>query len=125
VASVFEGEDCVRRLAEMSGGCVRHLMQFVRDACQSAAGRDAERVAAADVEDAIKRHQFDFERMIPLEHYRELANVARTKAVSNDETGRQMLYNLSVLEYNGDRRWNYVHPLVRRIGKFREALDAT
>ena len=66
--------------------------------------------------------QFDFERMIPREHYAVLRDVAKTKNVSNDELGRAALFNTSVLEYNGQRRWNYVHPLVWRIEQFLEQV---
>jgi hypothetical protein len=33
-----------------------------------------------------------------------------------------MLFNTSVLEYNGDRRWNYVAPVVKQSDAFRKAL---
>ncbi|MGF1603637.1 MAG: hypothetical protein ACFCU8_16755 [Thermosynechococcaceae cyanobacterium] len=33
-----------------------------------------------------------------------------------------MLYNTSVLEYNGLRRWNYVNPVVKESEAFLKAL---
>lgn len=123
--TVFESEELVSLMAHNSGGCVRHLMQFVRDTCMTAHGRGAAKISQADVEDSLRRMQFDFERMIPPEHYPLLAEVARDKTVRNDDLGRQALYNLSVLEYNGDKRWNYVHPLVKRIERFRQQLHVT
>ena len=122
--AVFESRDCVLELARYSGGCLRHLMQLIRDACQTAHARKADKVSAADTEDALRRMQFDFERMIPPEHYPVLAEVARTKRVPNDDLGRQTLYNLTVLEYDGQKRWNYVHPVVRRVDRFGEELRA-
>ena len=124
IGKVFGSDELVRELARNSGGCLRHLMQFVRSACLSAHARGSETVAADDVDNALRRMQFDFERMIPPEHYPLLAEVARTKSVPNDDLGRAALFNLSVLEYDGQHRWNYVHPIVRRIGAFKDQSRA-
>jgi hypothetical protein len=35
----------------------------------------------------------------------------------------QLLFNGSVLEYNGDRNWYDVHPVIREIESFRKALS--
>ena len=44
--------------------------------------------------------------------------------VENDVDHQLMLYNLSVLEYlNGPPPWYDVHPAVRRLPKFQEALE--
>ncbi|MBM4031861.1 MAG: ATP-binding protein [Planctomycetes bacterium] len=119
-AAVFENPELVRELARYSGGCLRHLMLLTQLACESAHARKAEKIAAPDVEDALREMQTRFERMIPPEHYPVLREVARTKAAPNNDLGREALYNLSLLEYNGGKRWNYVHPLVRRIERFAE-----
>jgi hypothetical protein len=34
-----------------------------------------------------------------------------------------MLYNTSVLEYNGDSRWNYPNPVVMNSESFQTALQ--
>jgi len=120
--AVFEDVGLVRELARQSGGCLRHLMQFARYACEGAYARKAAKVSAKDIDAALARMQFDFERMIPPEHYPILREVARTKNLANDEFGRAALFNLSVLEYNGENRWTYVHPLVWRIGRFQEEV---
>ena len=36
IPSVFEDEELVRQLARQSGGCLRHVMEFVRYACEAA-----------------------------------------------------------------------------------------
>jgi hypothetical protein len=95
-------------------------MQLTQIACESARARQPDKIAPADVEDALREMRTRFERMIPPEHYPVLREVARTKAAPNSELGREALYNLSLLEYNGGDRWNYVHPLVRRIERFAE-----
>ena len=124
IESVFESADLAADLAKHSGGCLRHLMQLACYALESAHASQAKKVAAHHVEDALRRMQFDFERMIPPEHYPLLAEVARTRNVPNSEVGRAALFNVSALEYNGGKRWNYVHPLVLRIDQFTEHFRA-
>jgi len=122
VDALFDGLPLVKDLARHSGGCLRHLMQSLRYACETAYGRKATKVNEHDVEDALRRLQFDFERMIPPQHYPVLCEVARHKNLPNHDLGREALFNLSVLEYNGQKRWNYVHPIVWRIERFEEGL---
>ncbi|MFN5726777.1 MAG: hypothetical protein ACK48D_08620, partial [Pseudanabaena sp.] len=63
-----------------------------------------------DVEYAIKQLQFSFERSTPKKYFNELANIALTKEITDDEIGQQMLFSTAILEYNGSDRWNYPNP---------------
>lgn len=119
---LFESEQEVLALAKASGGHVRQLMQMVRSACQTASTRKHAKIQAEDVEYAIKQQQFNFERFVRDEHYPLLAKVCLTKNVTKDETGQLMLFNTSVLEYNGLDRWNYPNPAVRQSALFQTAL---
>ena len=49
--------------------------------------------------------------------------VCLSKNITKDETGQLMLFNTSVLEYNGLDRWNYPNPAVRQSALFQTALD--
>jgi hypothetical protein len=49
--------------------------------------------------------------------------VCLTKDVSKDEIGQLMLFNTSVLEYNGDKRWNYPNPVGKQNEFFQKALE--
>jgi energy-coupling factor transporter ATP-binding protein EcfA2 len=120
---LFESPQEVRSLVEASGGHVRQLMQMVRSACQTASTRKHAKIQAEDVLYAVKQQQFNFERFIPDEHYPLLAKVCLTKNISKDETGQLMLFNTSVLEYNGLDRWNYPNPAVQQSELFQTALD--
>jgi energy-coupling factor transporter ATP-binding protein EcfA2 len=119
---LFESESEVLMLAEASGGHVRQLMQMVRSATQTASTRKHAKIQTEDVEYAIKQQQFNFERFVPDEHYPLLAKVCLTKNITKDETGQLMLFNTSVLEYNGLDRWNYPNPAVRQSSLFQTAL---
>ncbi|WP_242032810.1 hypothetical protein [Oscillatoria sp. FACHB-1406] len=107
-----------------SGGHVRQLMQMMRSACQTAATRNHAKIQAEDVTYAINQQQFNFERFLPDEHYPLIARVCLTKNVTKDEIGQLMLFNTSVLEYNGSDRWNYPNPVVKRSAFFQQALEA-
>jgi energy-coupling factor transporter ATP-binding protein EcfA2 len=123
ITQVFESEAEVVSLVKESGGHVRQLMQMIRSACQTASTRKHAKIQAEDVEYAVKQQQFNFERFIPDEHYPVLAKVCLTKNIAKDETGQLMLFNTSVLEYNGLDRWNYPNPAVRRSNLFQKALS--
>jgi hypothetical protein len=106
----------------MSGGHVRQMMQMMQTACLTASTRGHAKIEAEDVLYAVNKAQFEFERLIPAEHYPLLAQTCVDKNVSKDETGQLMLFNTSVLEYNGMSRWNDVNPLVRKIDAFQQSL---
>lgn len=124
IEQLFESRQRVLELVEASGGHVRQLMQMVRSACQTANTHQHEKIQADDVLYAIKKQQFNFERFVPDDHYPLLAKVCLTKNITKDETGQLMLFNTSVLEYNGLERWNYPNPAVRSSDLFQNALKA-
>jgi energy-coupling factor transporter ATP-binding protein EcfA2 len=122
VEAIFESREELRALAKLSGGHVRQLMQMMRTACQTASTRGHAKITAEDVVYAGKQEQFNFERFIPEEHYAILAQVCLSKNSPKDEIGQLMLFNTSVLEYNGDNRWNYPNPVVKQSDLFKSAL---
>ena len=125
IDAVFQSRDHLLELAKASGGHVRQLMQMMRTACLTASTRGHENIQCEDAIYAIKQEQFNFERSIPLEHYPILAEVYRTKDIEKNEIGQSMLFNTSVLEYNGNSRWNYINPVVRQSDAFQQALNST
>jgi energy-coupling factor transporter ATP-binding protein EcfA2 len=122
VEAVFADRQSLLELVRMSGGHVRQLMQMMQTACLTASTRGHAKIEVDDVLYAVNKAQFEFERLIPAEHYPLLAQTCVGKNVSKDETGQLMLFNTSVLEYNGMSRWNDVNPLVRKIDAFQQSL---
>ncbi len=123
VSAVFDDRQQLLDLAKASGGHVRQLMQTTRSACRTAVTRKHSKVLAEDVTYALNQQQFDFERSIPtLDYYTILAQVCLKKDINKDEMGQNLLFNLAVLEYNGNSRWNYVNPLVKQSYAFQQAL---
>lgn len=120
--AVFESRQQVLDLTQASGGHVRQLMQMTAKACLTAATRNHPKVTAEDVSYAVKQEQFNFERILLTEHYPVLAQVYLNKDIEKDEVGQLMLFNTSVLEYNGSSRWNYINPVLKQSNAFQEAL---
>lgn len=123
IDAVFEDRGPLLQLAKASGGHVRQLMQMMRTATLTASSREHPKITADDVTYAVKQEQFDFERSIRKTHYSVLAEVCVNKEITEDEIGQLALWNTSVLEYNGNQRWNYVNPLLKPIRLFQLALE--
>jgi energy-coupling factor transporter ATP-binding protein EcfA2 len=119
---IFAKYDRLLDLVKASGGHVRQLMQMMRTAITSANSAGRTKIDVEDVSMAIKQVQFDFERIIPDEHYPVLVKVYLTKEISKNELGQMVMFNTSALEYNGNERWNYINPVVRSIEGFQKAL---
>jgi energy-coupling factor transporter ATP-binding protein EcfA2 len=122
VDAVFEEYDRLLDLVKASGGHIRQLMQMMRTAIISASSTGKNKIDIEDVMAAIKEEQFDFERIIPDEHYPILVKVYLSKEISKNEIGQMVMFNTSALEYNGNERWNYINPVVRSIEGFQKAL---
>jgi energy-coupling factor transporter ATP-binding protein EcfA2 len=121
-AQIFDDPALVDRLITASGGHIRQLMTMTAAACLIALTRDRVRVMQDDVTYSIQEEQFNFERVIPSHHYPILAQVFKSKRLEQNENGQQMLFNTSVLEYEGASRWNYINPVIKKIPAFLEAL---
>ncbi|MEH1963553.1 MAG: P-loop NTPase fold protein [Nostoc sp.] len=124
IDAVFESRQELLNLAKASGGHVRQLMQMIQTACLTASTRKHPKIIAEDIIYAVKQQQFNFERFIPEEHYAFLAQVCIPKNVSKDDIGQLMLFNTSVLEYNGEKRWNYPNPVVKQNEFFQKAIES-
>lgn len=121
---VFHSQEELLKIAEASGGQLRQLMRIMRTACQSATTNRRSQINMVDVEYGIRQEQFQFERLIPEEHYAFLAEVCRSKNLKITEKTQDMLYNMSVLEYiYMTKRWNYVNPVVKNSELFQQALQ--
>lgn len=123
VEEIFVSEQQLFDLVVASGGHVRQLMQMMRIAITSAHSRQQDKIDEEDVTNAMKQIQFDFERIIPYEHYPILAEVYLNKEISQTEVGQLMLFNTSVLEYNGNQRWNFINPVIHLSEAFQQALE--
>jgi hypothetical protein len=139
IDKIFAKPELVRELALMSGGSVRDLLRLVGYAAAEARADDKDRIDKVSVELAVKRLRHEFEELlIPGQvYYPILARIHHTKrdqllagAVASPQevqTAReffgQLLFNGSVLEYNGDGQWFDAHPAVQLTRSFQDALN--
>ncbi len=101
-----------------SGGHPRLLMTLVRYALDFV---DDPPVSGEAARKAMRRLVNDYDRSIPESHWPLLARVHRDQAVLNDDAHQLMLFNLSVLEYQNERRWCDVQPAVLELAQFKAA----
>jgi hypothetical protein len=130
--SVFANQGVIRFLAQMSGGSVRDLMRLLFEAQSLARVDDKDRIHHASAKDAVQRIRVDLERT--LWPYQALGKVHQSKSLPEPEAADQhqleqarafyadLLIKGVVLEYNGGACWYDVHPIMRDIGAFKDAL---
>jgi hypothetical protein len=107
VRAIFADRQQLLDLVKARGRHVRQLIQVTRSACRTAITRKHSKVLAENVTYALKQQQFDFEKSTPEpEYYTKLPEVGIEKEITKDERGENLLFNLSVLKYNGNSRWN-------------------
>jgi hypothetical protein len=124
-SAIFADRPQLLDLVKARGGRVRQLMQVSRSACRTAITRKHSKILAENVTYALKQQQFDFEKSTPEpEYYTKLPEVGIEKEITKDERGQNLLFNLSVVEYNGNTRWNYVNPLLKQSYAFQQALES-
>ena len=125
VSAIFADRQQLLDLVIASGDHLRQLMQVTRSACRTAITRKHSKIWAENVTYALKQQQFDFEKSTPEpEYYTKLPEVGIEKEITKNERGQNLLFNLSVLEYNGNTRWNYVNPLLKQSYAFQQALES-
>jgi len=116
--------DVVEYLAEKSGGVLRDFIRLLAYTIELAQGNGGKiPIDRMIAERAFLRLVNEYGRMVPDKHFELLANVAKNKKVLNDTDHQAMLYNLSVLEYMNGNRWCDVHPAVRDISDFQDAVS--
>ncbi len=99
---------------EMSGGLPRTLVLLVRSAAASARSQGLESIGLPNMEKAITELRNDYQGVLTPEHYATLHRY-RKQALMNEDAVRDVLHNLSLLEYANDERWCDVHPIVEQL----------
>ena len=129
---IFVDAKVPQYLARMSGGSVRDLMRLLFQAQSLARVDDKDRIDAPSAREAAKRIRLDLERT--LWPYRALAKIHKSKSLPEPEAADQqqlqrarafyadLLIKGVVREYDGGECWYDVHPIMRDIPAFKDAL---
>jgi hypothetical protein len=104
-------------LVDSSGGLLKELISLAREAALRARRLQGERgpVQVGDVEYAATQLRNTYRAMLTEEQYRELWKRHRDRRFVNSPVARELMYNLSLLEYNGGDAWWGVNPIVHRL----------
>jgi hypothetical protein len=110
--TLFEPKS-LNKLAIHSGGIPRELIILGQRACLATMKAGRERITLVDVDRAIESRLIEFEGPLrDQERLQILRKVRDTKDVQNDPAHRELLHNLSILEYRNHDVWYDIHPLV-------------
>ena len=109
--------EAVEMLVEYSGGVPRHLIRLARSSCLKARVDAKVRIEQEHVEDAITKERNDFDRMLSKAQLELLRGVSETQRIDQTKEYRELLHNLSVLEYENGHLWHQVNPVVRDLLK--------
>jgi hypothetical protein len=110
----------------MSGGHVRDLLLLMQAAVKRT---DRLPVTVRAAQRAISEVRETYHRTVDDQQWPILAEVGRTKEIRNDETHRNLLFRRCILEYRlldadgAIKPWYDVHPLIRGLKEFQEALQ--
>jgi hypothetical protein len=94
---------------------VRNLVRIVSDAALRALTEDSPVISREIVEGVAADMTNDYRRLLLPEHHEELRQAQSSKAIVPNETVRQLLDNLSLLEYLNTETWCDVAPVVRSL----------
>ena len=106
-------EDALNLLVDLSGGIPRNMLRLAQSACTKARVAATTQIIAEHVQGASIKERNEFNRMLTLAQRELLKKVRDTKAVDQTEEYRDLLHNLSILEYENGSSWYDVNPVVR------------
>ncbi len=122
--TVFADDEAISHAIVQSGGCLRDLLRIVT---QGALMKPALKLTRADIDNVVKEFVGNMERLLQgrpfLAELHHLVKTGSFPGAFNDDVRQWLLYELVVLEYNGDT-WYDVHPFARRTHAFLQAGKA-
>ena len=122
---IFDSPETFQQLCLMSGGHVRNLLLLTQDAI---ALTEELPISQRAVRRAITKARNTYRQTVEHNQWDLLAKVSHSKRVINNNEHRSLLFNRCFLEYRyldkeyEIQRWCDVHPLIRGITEFKEAV---
>lgn len=103
------------RLVDLCGGVLKELVSLTRAAVNRGRRVQGEGgpVLPDDVEYAARQVRNTYRGMLEAGHYRELWRIHQGRPFTNSVVTRELLHNLSLLQYDGGDAWWGIHPIVR------------
>jgi hypothetical protein len=122
-SDVFDSQDIFTNLCHKSGGHVRNLLIYFRSASDYI---DKLPFTKEAVQKGIQQHINAYSRSIQENNWELLAKLQlnQDKDIPNDDAHKNMLGDLSILQYmNGGEPWYSVNPVIRELEKFKRAVE--
>lgn len=124
---IFENDAVVAQLCLASGGHVRELLLLMKEAMNRT---EALPIPTRSVRRALATTRDTYRRTVEKGQWRVLVQVAKTRAIQNDEPHRDLLFRRCLMEYryfddDGTMQcWYDAHPLIKAIPEFEKAQAA-
>jgi len=115
---LFDNENTVNYIIEMSGGHIRELIHILQEAFNSS---DTEKFDEKSVKVGIERLKADYMRLLSSEDYKRLVKLEKEKDKESDDIMKNLLFNSVVLEYNDYYR--EINPIVKETEEFRKYMN--
>lgn len=122
---IFESPEVIQQFCLMSGGHLRELMLLMKEAVNRL---DTLPISVQAARRAMTEERDTYRRTVQQQEWEVLAAVAHFKRIQNDDRYRDLLFRRCLMEYRyfdseGEMQcWYDVHPLIRGIAEFKEAL---
>ncbi len=121
-AEIFDNLDTLEQLCLISGGHVRNLVLLIQNAIKYNE-KEQLPIQADDVQQAVRQLRKTYRNTVNAEQWSLLASVHRTHQIQHDEAHRSLLFNRCLLEYSEEDTWHDVHPVLREVAEFKQALS--
>lgn len=119
-------EEAIDLIIEKSGGAIRLVLKMVQDAAltERSLKRKATSISLESARKAYVKIRSNFERCIERKHLMALKELyeSEDKKPLQDDSLKEMLSCLAVIEYNGDR-WCGLHPAVEDYLKGKKVIE--
>ena len=115
---LFDSEETINRVIEMSGGHPRELLHILQEAFNSS---DTDLFDRDAVERALETIKADYMCFLDAADYKRLARLAIDDDKESDEQMKRLLFNSAALEYNS--YWRMVNPIIRETIEYQKAYE--
>ncbi len=105
-------EAALNKLIEASGGLMVTLIELAQRSAVYAISQGQETIGEEHVVRAIAKERSDYQALLSRKQLAVLHQCHQDKTLSNEEEIRDLLHNISLLEYANDEPWCDVHPAV-------------
>jgi len=122
VDEIFTDEELIKEIALFSGGNVREFIRMLLYMVETAK-LEALPFKKEDIQFTFRRIIRDYETSPTDDDFQLLAQIYKNFAISNDPDHFRLLYNHCVLAYVNGEVWYDVHPALREVRKFKQALE--